>query len=378
MFVGELCCIVGYFYVRYRQRKEYGNELTPDEKEASGKGLILNYNPLWLAIPALFDCLASTLMYVALTSVDASVLQIINCTILVWIAIFSIIYLKRRYSLSQYIGLAALFAGVSLVAVGAMIRGGAETGQTKPFGIICAILSVMFFGLQMVAEEKLLSIYYAEPLKMVGIEGGTGLAVYTVALFVLYYIPCTPDPDTAFCPYGVMEDVPRALRELGSNWLLVLTILATITSLGGFNYFGVSLTKYASATHRGAVNAVRPFTVWIVCLLVQWETFFYLQLIGYLISVYGMLVYYGILPLNIFNLCKSKPEPESEDTAKMIEPQHSSLAKAYDNHTIGYILLIIAFCMYYGAVQSCYGVYLSCLSIRRGLAKPSYENDIRQ
>ncbi len=320
MFVGEMCCIFAYFYTRSKQKRQYGDSLSPDEQAAVNKGLILNYSPFWFAIPACFDALSTTLMYIGLNSVAASVMQIINCTVLVWIAVFSIIYLKRKYTAAQYVGLASLFIGVLIVAVGAIMNSkGSSSGQTTPFGVICLIISVILAGMLMVAEEKIFTKFYAHPLQVVGTEGATGLAIYTIALFVLYNIKCTPDPDSSFCPYGVMEDTPRALKEIFSNWTLLIAVIVTITSLGTFNFFGVSLTKYASATHRGAVNSVRPFTVWITCLLIKWEEFSVIQLIGYIVSVYGMVVYYGILPLNPANLCKSKEETEGEDQKKMIE-----------------------------------------------------------
>jgi len=313
MFVGEMCCIIGYFYVKYKQKKEHGDELSPDEKDAVKKGLILNYSPLWFAIPAMFDVVSSTLMYVGLFSVEASVMQIINCTTLIWIAVFSMLYLKRRYSVAQFVGLGALLAGVGVVAYGSILKSsGSSSGGSSLFGVVCLVLGMMFAGLLMVAEEKIFSKFYAHPLQVVGCEGATGVGVYTVLLFIMYYIPCTPNPDSSFCPYGKFEDTPRALKEIFSNGLLLFVVIATITSLGSFNFFGVSLTKFASATHRGAVNSVRPFTVWLVCLIIQWETFSYVQLIGYIISVYGMVVYYGILPLNPANLCKSADEPELE------------------------------------------------------------------
>jgi hypothetical protein len=42
-------------------------------KEAVAKGLKTQINPVLIAIPAMCDVLASTLMFIALTLVDASV-----------------------------------------------------------------------------------------------------------------------------------------------------------------------------------------------------------------------------------------------------------------------------------------------------------------
>ena len=282
-------CMIAYFFIYKKQRAA-----SEGESAALVKGLSLSFNPLWFVIPACFDAISTTLMYIGLVSIDASVMQIINCTILIWIAFFSIIYLKRRYTREQYIGLAALLIGVATAAISAIIKGSGKSVNSS-FGVICSVLAMVFGGLSMVSEEKLLSIFNIHPLQVVGIEGTAGFCIFTILLIIFYFIPCTPTKN--FCFHGRLEDTPRAFMEIGSNnFLLSMVILATI-SLGFFNYFGVSLTKYASATHRGAANGVRPFIVWIFCLIAGWEEFTLIQLIGYLIAVYGMLLYYGIIPL---------------------------------------------------------------------------------
>lgn len=316
MFIGEMFCIFAYLYSRYKQRKEYGDKLTEEEKEAVKKGLSLHFNPLWFVIPALFDVVSSTMMYIGLTSVNASVMQIISCTILVWIALFSYVYLGRRYKTFQYVGLCILFVGVGIVSCNSILNAESK-GDNKPFGIIMLVLSMIFAALLMITEEKLLNKYYAHPLQIVGIEGTTGLFVYTIGMVVLYYIPCDMNPDT--CPYGRIEDAPRALKEIASSGVLLFWVVVTVISLGVFNFLGVSLTKYASATHRGAVNAVRPFVVWIACLVIQWEKFSTLQLLGYFVTVYGMLLYYGILPLKVWELFSHKKPEEAEGTKSLTE-----------------------------------------------------------
>lgn len=310
MFMGEMCCIFGYYFIFRKQRAKYGSALSEDEREAKAKGLSLSFSFFWFLIPACFDILSSTLLYIGLAMVDASVMQIISCTVLIWIALFSIVYLKRRYTLQQYVGLGALITGVSIVAAGAIVGKGKGKSENSPFGIVCLILSVIFAGMLMVSEEKLLTKFYAHPLQVVGLEGTFGLLIFMVLLAIFYYIPCTPTG--SFCVYGRLEDTPRALREISTNGLLLGMVVLAITSLGFFNYFGVSLTKVASATHRGAVNAVRPFTVWIFCLIAKWEVFSWIQLVGYIVAIYGMILYYGIIPLNPF-VCKKKKPAALED-----------------------------------------------------------------
>jgi hypothetical protein len=78
MFIGEFLCLGIYgaktLYLRYQASKKGSFEpQSPGTKAANIIHLKTNINPLWLAIPAAFDIIASTLMNIALTMVAASV-----------------------------------------------------------------------------------------------------------------------------------------------------------------------------------------------------------------------------------------------------------------------------------------------------------------
>ena len=68
--------------------------MSPALREAQASGLKTSINPLLLGIPAMCDVLASTLMFIALTLVDASVYQMMRGLIVFITAVFSIIFLK--------------------------------------------------------------------------------------------------------------------------------------------------------------------------------------------------------------------------------------------------------------------------------------------
>lgn len=75
MFLGELTCMAVYRLMLWKEKKALGGDLSrsPALKEAQEQGLKTSINPFLLAIPAMCDLCASTLMFVALTMVAASV-----------------------------------------------------------------------------------------------------------------------------------------------------------------------------------------------------------------------------------------------------------------------------------------------------------------
>lgn len=234
LYMGVLLCLFVYFIVRMRRQAKTGDELTEDEKNAVKRGLKLDYNPLWFGVPVLFSAISNTFNYIGLNNIKASVVQITMCTMIVWTAIFSIIILKKKYTPSQYLGLALMVIGVSIVGFDTVYYD-QEKGESNIFGIIMVLLAMMFIGIFFVAEELLLSKFYANPLQVVGIEGCVGVGGYTVTLVILYFIPCTPNPDKHFCQYGRIEDAAAALKEIASSPLLAFIIIGTILSLGTFN-----------------------------------------------------------------------------------------------------------------------------------------------
>lgn len=77
MFIGEFICF-GIYHLKVHYIKRNGglplgfNDENLGVITTEGKHKT-NINPLWLAIPALLDMIASTLIFISLTMIDASV-----------------------------------------------------------------------------------------------------------------------------------------------------------------------------------------------------------------------------------------------------------------------------------------------------------------
>src|SRR5579859_2329641 len=79
--------------------------------ELRGKTLFL------LALPSTCDIMGTTLVNVGLIMVPASIYQMVRGFLVVFVGLFSVIFLKRRLSLSQWGGLFLVVLGVSLVGI---------------------------------------------------------------------------------------------------------------------------------------------------------------------------------------------------------------------------------------------------------------------
>lgn len=63
----------------------------------------------------------------------------------------------------------------------------------------------------------------------------------------------------------------------------------------GFNFFGLSVTRTVSATARSTIDTCRTLFIWIVSLALGWETFKWLQIIGFALLVYGTFLFNDIV-----------------------------------------------------------------------------------
>src|ERR1700761_8875110 len=72
-------------------------------------------------------------------------------------------------------------------------------------------------------------------------------------------------------------------------FLPLLTFIAN--GYSGFNFFGLSVTRTVSATSRSTIDTCRTLFIWIVSLGLGWETFKWLQVLGFALLVYGTFLF---------------------------------------------------------------------------------------
>jgi len=102
MFLGELTVFGAYgvkkqyLSSKAKQTGDDGILMSPGGRAADEVKLKQNCNPLILAIPATCDFCASTLMFIALTMVDASIYQMMRGIIVVITALFALIFLGKK------------------------------------------------------------------------------------------------------------------------------------------------------------------------------------------------------------------------------------------------------------------------------------------
>ncbi|KAI1282487.1 hypothetical protein F5Y07DRAFT_241068 [Xylaria sp. FL0933] len=336
MFVGEAGCwlVVGLMavYNRFVNRKNPSNDgyqpveandadpnadaasinsestLLQAHKRIGGPGGVLSgFGILLLSLPAICDILGTTLMNAGLLMVAASIYQMTRGALVLFVGLFSLIFLRRKLHLFQWLSLFGVVLGVALVGLAGAIQPDSREKATSlttmvaedpaaaealrvVLGVLLIAGAQIFTASQFVLEESLLERSSIEPIEVVGWEGLFGLAVTLIGMLILHFAIGRTDAGR----YGPFDAV-EGLRQMIDNKIVLVSSFLIMISIGGFNFFGLSVTRSVSATSRSTIDTCRTLFIWIVSLGLGWETFKWLQVAGFALLVYFTFLFNGIV-----------------------------------------------------------------------------------
>lgn len=253
MFTGESMMMALFLYstrtVRARDLPLQG--MTPADPAVQTRP------PFYIFIlPALCDVLGTGIGGIGMLYISAAVWQMMRGSMIIFTSILSVVFLKRKLFLYNWVAVGISATGLILVGVSAIMDGGGAASGNVPLGLMFTIIAQMFAATQMVLEELFVKGYGASPPQVVGSEGVCGILIMVVVLAVMYLIPGNDA--------GSYENVVDSLHMLGSSGILLFWVLLYLISISCFNYLGVTIAGKLSAVHRTINDAVRTAIVWAV------------------------------------------------------------------------------------------------------------------
>lgn len=207
-----------------------------------------------LAAPACCDITGTTLMNVGLLFVAASIYQMTRGALVLFVGLFSVIFLHRKLYLYQWLALVIVVLGVGLVGLAGAIFSGDKTAAHGPeeglrvmreitqmvvttasspevvqtiVGVLLIAFAQIFTATQFVLEEWILENYALEPLKVVGWEGLFGFIVTIVGMIILHLAVGQTDKGR----YGYF-DAKEGWREISTNRAVGISSLLIMVSIG--------------------------------------------------------------------------------------------------------------------------------------------------
>lgn len=287
MFVGELICLL-----LYAIKQSFFSSNSEQSNKTSLK------TDLLLAIPAIFDIISTSLLFIGLTTVAGSVFQMMRGFIVIITAFMALIFLGRKQFIHHWVSLAIIVTGIAIVgfvSVESTSSNDKNLAQTSMQGIALILIAQCFVAALMVVEEKLLSGTTLDPLYVVGMEGFWGCLIFAIMLPIFQTVNCTG----TMCHEGKIEDTIATFREMHQNPVIFYQFVGALLFVAFFNAFGVMITKYASAAQRATIDSCRTLTIWMVFISMGKEKFMMGELAGFVLLATGTLIYNEIIEVPI-------------------------------------------------------------------------------
>ena len=350
MFLGELVSIFPYMYIVYKRKKagEEGKALLDTEaneneeaekeegKEAEEAKKKLGPVPtnFVFCITAGCDLMASTINTFGLTYLTTSMYQMMRGLELFFVCLWSRIFLKNPIYRHAYLGIGTLILGLAIVGLNSIIfkKDNESVAKNPLVGIILMCTSQFFSSTEYVFQEKFIKHYDVHPFQLVGFEGLWGSIMYSILLIFFQFLSncnswsqtlregiCFYYHDTYKIVYennnftdsnttiSHIEDTDFAFQQMGASAAVLVVYIFYIVSIALYNIVGINLTKLVSSTARAVVDTVRTVFIWLFFLI--WgpvpgtkEHFYPLQLFGFILLVFGTLVYNEIITIPWFKL----------------------------------------------------------------------------
>ncbi|KAL6704081.1 hypothetical protein ACN47E_008744 [Coniothyrium glycines] len=296
------------------------NPLKPAHPDEEGRIPLEGRSILLLALPACCDIAGTTLMNVGLLFVAASIYQMTRGALVLFVGLFSVWFLKRHLGLYKWFSLFVVVTGVAVVGLaGAITKDDKATPGHQSLhdasagppeaavatqaamtiiGVLLIAGAQIFTATQFVLEERIMEKYAMEPIKVVGWEGVFGFSVTLIGMIILHFAIGT----------GYFNATEGLYQMTHFRSIAVSSVLIMI-SIGGFNFFGLSVTRTVSATSRSTIDTCRTLFIWIVSLGLGWETFKWLQVAGFALLVYGTFLFNDLIRPPLKACIDKKSEP---------------------------------------------------------------------
>ena len=229
--------------------------------------------------------------------------------LLIFTYILSVIFIKNTHNKNHYLGMFLTIIGLIIVGLAEGLNKKNNLKNTI-FGIFLTVIGQFFTALQFVYEENLTKKYECKITKIIGFQGIFGILLMIIVLPILDSINCgngksdfvrnvcTKDENGIWS----LENFKFAIKQLKNNKKLIwLSLLYAIGDLG-YNLTGITIGKEATSTARAIAENMKIILIWMFFLFpfnpIEYrEKFNWIQLIGYLVLLFGNLVYHEIIVL---------------------------------------------------------------------------------
>ena len=125
--------------------------------------------------------------------ITASVYQMLKGALVFIAAIYSMILFKRVFYRHHWTAMIIVTAGVVVVGASPILypdpNEKSSSESSAIFGIVLEVVGLLFIGGNWISEEKIFSVFYLNPISVVGWEGFWGACTYAILLVIFQFVP---------------------------------------------------------------------------------------------------------------------------------------------------------------------------------------------
>jgi len=279
-----------------------------------------------MGIPAGFDLLATAFCCIGIMYIPASVWQMLRGSALIFAALLSVFFLKRKMHAFNWVGLFLCVVGITAVGLANVFgvsteetsgQGGKRDTGDLIYGMTLVLLGQIVQAAHVIAEEWLMKDVDLPSVQIIGFEGFWGIMMMFFIVYpILWMVPGNDG--------GHTEDPLDTAVMLSNSQPLMLCVVTYLFSCGTFNITGIQVTAALSAVHRMMMDASRTMVIWAFGLYVHynvdsdskfgetWNDYSFLQLIGFFILVIGQAVYGEVLKVPCLTYPLATPADPSQ------------------------------------------------------------------
>ena len=299
MFIGMSFCLPLAYYIESKEAKSRDTQV--EHIQSSDKP-----SKVWmLAIPTVFDLIATVLMNIGLLSVTASVYQMLRGAEMLFAALFAVTFLKRSLNKYHHAGIGCCILGIALVGASTVLSStGEQTLNSKEanpgqilFGMLLIVLSQAVQAAQITFEDFFMADLAIPPLKIVGYEGVFGTAMMLgIMLPIVQHLPGKDGN-------GIHEDSIDTWHMITHSSIIAKILAMDMFALLAYNISGMCVTGHLGAVFRTVLETTRTLFVWLVDLILfytplglgklgeSWTSGSWIQAAGFGILVAGTVIY---------------------------------------------------------------------------------------
>jgi hypothetical protein len=169
-----------------------------------------------------------------------SVYQMMKSSIVGFSAIFSCLFLSRKFLHKEWVSIIAILLGTTTIIWSVIYK-----DEVNYLGPILLLLAQLFVAGQFILEEYLMDRYHLDPVRAMGIEGVFGALLLSGALVI-----------TAL--FGRDEfDISRGLQDLFGSYILWQSALVLAFMVAVFNFFGLAVSASIGVPGRSMIDSLR-------------------------------------------------------------------------------------------------------------------------